>query len=106
MNPPAFRLGRRIVKVETLPDLHVRVTYDDGFSGTLDFRPYIEWGDAAKPLRDPALFARAHIGPGGVSLAWTASDGQDIDFCADAVRMDLEGLRSLPTRNAMLPHSA
>lgn len=46
-----------------------------------DFKPLIERGGVLAPLRDPAVFAKAHIGPRGRSLAW----GEDIEFCADGL---------------------
>jgi hypothetical protein len=68
------------------------------YSGELDFWPYIEWGEAVAPLKNPALFSTAHVGSRGRSLEWIGPDGIEIDFCADALRMDLEGLRERPRR--------
>jgi hypothetical protein len=78
----------------------VRLTYADGYTGELDFWPYIEWGEAVAPLKDPGLFATAHVGSGGSSLEWIGPDGSEIDFCADALRMDLEGLRERPSQHS------
>lgn len=33
------------------------------------------------PLRDPAMFARAHLVAGGTGIAWT----DDLDLCGDVV---------------------
>jgi hypothetical protein len=100
MIPAGFKLGNRIVKVEALPRFRLRLTYADGYSGNLDFWPYIAWGEAMVPLKDPTLFATAHAGSGGASLEWIGPDGEEIDFDADALRMDLEGLREPPGRHA------
>src|SRR5436190_468286 len=70
MIPAGFELGHTITKVEALPKFRVRLTYTDGFVGELDFWPYIEWGEAVAPLKDPDLFKTAHTGSGGSSLEW------------------------------------
>jgi hypothetical protein len=93
-----LKLGHRLTKVDALPGFRVRLTYTDGYVGELDFWPYIEWGEAVAPLKNSELFATAHVGCGGSSLEWIGPDGSEIDFCADALRMDLEGLRARPSR--------
>ncbi len=96
MIPPGYKLGQQISEVEVLPGFRLRLTYRDGFVGELDFRPYIEWGAAVAPLKDPEIFATAHAGSGGTSLEWIGPDGDEIDFDADGLRMDIEGLRAPP----------
>jgi hypothetical protein len=98
MVPKGYKLGQRISRVDVLPGFRVRLTYSDGFVGELDFWPYIEWGAAMVPLKDPGLFATAHVGSGGSSLEWIGPDGDEIDFDADGLRMDLEGRRAPPAR--------
>jgi hypothetical protein len=98
MIPDGFELGHAIATVEALPEFRVCLTYADGFVGELDFWPYIEWGEAVAPLKDPKLFKTAHVGSGGASLEWIGPDGGEIDFDADGLRMDLEGLRERPAR--------
>jgi hypothetical protein len=95
--PSGFKLGHEIQAVDVLPNFRLRLTYTDGHSGELDFWPYIEWGEAVAPLKNPALFGTAHAGSHGRSLEWIGPDGVEIDFCADALRMDLEGLRERPS---------
>jgi hypothetical protein len=97
MIPSGFKLGHEIQTVDVLPNFRLRLTYTDGYSGELDFWPYIEWGEAVAPLKNPALFSTAHVGSRGRSLEWIGPDGIEIDFCADALRMDLEGLRERPS---------
>jgi hypothetical protein len=88
-----MKLGQRIVAVEVPRFPLVRLTYADGFSAELDFSEKISWGEATRPLRDPDLFQTAHPGTGGSSLEWTGPDGEEIDFCADALRFEAEALR-------------
>jgi hypothetical protein len=100
MSLDGFKLGQRLANVEALPGFRVRLTYADGYVGELDFWPYIEWGEAVAPLKDAGLFATAHVGSGGSSLEWIGPDGSEIDFCADALRMDIEGLRERPSQTS------
>jgi hypothetical protein len=68
--PSGFKVGNGIVGVEALPRFRLRLTYADGYSGELDFWPYIERGEAMVPLKDPVLFATTHVGSAGASLEW------------------------------------
>ncbi|MEO8668912.1 MAG: hypothetical protein ABI399_10370 [Bauldia sp.] len=96
--PPGFKPASRLVGVKVRDAFRLRLDYGDGYSGTLDFWPYISWGEAMLPLKDPKLFATAHVGSGGASLEWIGPNGEEIDFDAIALRMDLEGLRAPPSR--------
>jgi hypothetical protein len=98
MIPRGYKLGKKISHVDVLPGFRIRLAYKDGYVGELDFWPYIEWGEAMVPLKDARLFASAHVGSGGASLEWIGPDGEQIDFDADGLRMDLEGLRQAPLR--------
>jgi len=87
-----MKLGNRIVAVEVPKFPVVKLTYADGFTAIMDFSEKISWGDAVQPLRDPELFKTAHVGSGGASLEWVAPNGEEIDFCADALRLEAEAL--------------
>ncbi|MCL8385755.1 MULTISPECIES: DUF2442 domain-containing protein [Xanthobacter] len=91
-----MKLGNTIVSVEVPRFPLVRLTYADGFSATLDFSEKFAWGEATRPLSDPAFFATAHVGSGGSSLEWICPDGEEIDFCADALRLEAEALADRP----------
>ena len=80
----------KISKIEVPRHPVLRLTYDDGFSGEVDFSDTIARGGLMTPLKDPALFAKAKIGEGGRSLGWVGAEGDDIDFCADALRFKAE----------------
>ena len=59
------------------------VTYSDNVTITADFKPLLEKGGVMTRLRVPAIFASVSIGPRGRSVVWD----EDIDFCADGLRM-------------------
>lgn len=87
-----MKLGNKIVEVEVLSFPVVKLIYSDGFTAVLDFTEKISWGEAVAPLRDPKIFMRAHVGSGGASLEWVGPRGEEIDFCADALRVEAEAL--------------
>jgi hypothetical protein len=80
----------KISKVEVPRHAVVRLTYDDGFSGEVDFADTLSRGGVMECLADPALFRRAQIGEGGRSLGWVNPEGEVVDFCADALRFKAE----------------
>ena len=87
-----MKLGNRIVAVEVLSFPVVKLTYSDAFIAVMDFSEKISWGEAMLPLRNPEVFKTAHIGSGGASLEWFGPGGEEIDFCADALRLEAEAL--------------
>jgi hypothetical protein len=68
----------------------VRLIFDDGFAGEVDFAEMIAGGGVMTLLGDPAAFAQVKIGEGGRSLGWIDAVGNDVDFCADALRFQAE----------------
>ena len=66
----------------------VRLTFDDGFSGDVDFADTLAGSKAMMPLRDPAVFKQVAIKEDGRALGW--GDGDELDFCADALRFQAE----------------
>jgi hypothetical protein len=91
-----MKLGNTLVAVAVPRFPWVRLTYADGFVADLDFSEKLAWGDVTRPLRDPALFATAHVGSGGSSLEWIGPNGEEIDFCVDALRMEAEARLNSP----------
>jgi hypothetical protein len=80
----------RITRVDLPRCPILRLTFDDGFAGEVDFSETIAAGGVMTLSRDPAIFACAKIGDGGRSLGWVDAQGDDVDFCADALRFKVE----------------
>lgn len=58
-----------ITAVEVLGGYRLRLTFDDGTVGDVDFRER-RWRGVFEPLRDPAYFARVVVDPDGGTIAW------------------------------------
>jgi hypothetical protein len=86
------KLGQKIVSVEITNPPVATLTFADGYKATFDFQRLLDRGKIFTPLRDPEFFRTAHPGVGGRSLEWLAPDGGEIDLCADALRMEAEGI--------------
>ena len=71
---------RRIVTCEVLENYWVRLRFEDGAEGEVDFT-----ADAGKgifaPWADDGFFRGAMIGEHGRTLTWPG----ELDFCADAL---------------------
>jgi len=67
----------KITSIEARGDFRLRLRFSDGSEGERDFSALVgEHGSLAKPLRDPAYFARAFTEDGS-GLAWP--NGLDLD---------------------------
>lgn len=91
-------LGQQIVPVTVPAFPVVQVRFADGYEATFDFGARLASLPIMAPLRDPELFAMAHPGSNGGSLEWIGKEGEEIDFCADALRMEAEGIWDPITR--------
>jgi Protein of unknown function (DUF2442) len=80
----------RITRVDVPRYPVLRLTFDDGFAGEVDFSGTIAEGGIMASLRDPVIFAGAKIGDGGRSLGWLDAQGDVVDFCADSLRFKAE----------------
>ena len=65
----------RIIEVEHLRDKIVRVAFDDGLVGEVDFEGRLD-GPVFEPLRDEAYFAKVCVDPELETIAWP--DGADL----------------------------
>lgn len=74
-----------IEKAKPQADFTVELVFGDGRAGVVDFRPVIAQGGVFRALDDPARFASMKIGQRGRTLVWIDADGDEIDFCADAL---------------------
>lgn len=92
------KLGQRIVHVDASRPPVVALTFADGFVAMMNLQRLLDIGSVFAPLRDPDFFRKARAGNGGGSLEWVASDGTEIDLCADSLRMEAEGIWDPETR--------
>ena len=61
----------------------ISITYDDNVTIIADFGHLMEQGVMTQ-LENPAVFDQVQIGSQGRSIIWPE---QDIDFCADGLRL-------------------
>jgi len=76
-----------ITKVTVLEHYKLELIFDDGESGIVDLSPHVGQGVFAA-WNDPDVFRSVRIGASG-ELVW----GEDIDFCADALYLEVTGKR-------------
>ncbi|MGI8595545.1 MAG: DUF2442 domain-containing protein [Solirubrobacteraceae bacterium] len=58
-----------ITAVEVVAEYRLRLTFEDGTAGEIDFAAR-EWLGVFEPLRDPAYFARVRVDPEAGTIAW------------------------------------
>ncbi len=68
-------LQPRLVKVEPLEDMRLRLLYETGEEKIFDVTPYAE-GSWFGELRDKTYFQSVHLLPDGFGIEWAG--GQDI----------------------------
>ena len=75
-------LNNRVTSVKTVRDFILEITFKDGKSFTLDFRPMVESesGWLYDDLNDPEVFQKVKVN--GLTLEWPTG----LDFCPDGLR--------------------
>lgn len=58
-----------IIGVEVIGEYQLRLTFQDGTVGDVDFRER-DWRGVFEPLRDPAYFARVAVDPDAGTITW------------------------------------
>ena len=58
-----------VTAVEVIGDHRLRLTFEDGTVGDVDFSAR-EWRGVLEPLRDPAFFARVGVDPESGTISW------------------------------------
>jgi hypothetical protein len=58
-----------ITAVEVIGEQRLRLTFEDGTVGDVDFTEQ-EWRGVLEPLRDPAFFAQVRVDPESGTIAW------------------------------------
>jgi Protein of unknown function (DUF2442) len=64
-----------VTAVEVIGDYRLRLTFDDGTVGDVDFTAR-EWRGVFESLRDAAFFARVQVDPEAGTITWP--DGLDM----------------------------
>jgi hypothetical protein len=59
-----------VTAVEVLAEYRLRLTFDDGTVGDVDFTGRDWSGVMFEPLRDPNFFAQVFVDHGGGTIAW------------------------------------
>jgi len=81
----------RITSIEVPAYPVLRLTFEDGLSGDLDFSHDIERGPYYAPLKDEAYFRTVAVAEDGRSFGWRLDQiFAEIDFGADGARADIE----------------
>ena len=57
------------VSVQVVGDHRLRLTFEDGLVGDVDFSDET-WNGVFEPLRDPSYFARVRVDPEVRTIAW------------------------------------
>jgi hypothetical protein len=90
---PTKKLVRQphVISVEVARYPMLYIVYDDGFSGEYDLSEMIAAGPVFEPLKDPEYFKTVAVATFGRSFGWNLDViGDEIDFCIDSVRADIE----------------
>jgi hypothetical protein len=58
-----------VTAVEMAGPFRLRLTFDDGTIGDVDFTDH-EWPGVLAPLGDPAYFSRVRVDPDARTIAW------------------------------------
>ena len=58
-----------VTSVKALDGFRVRLTFDDGSTGTVGLHPFL-WGEQFEPLHDPARFGEVFLDAGMGTIAW------------------------------------
>lgn len=69
----------RIAGVKSVRDYTLTVAFMNGRALSVNLRDFVHRLKGLRPLRDPAVFARADVGEDGFSLVWPG----DLDIGAD-----------------------
>jgi hypothetical protein len=80
----------RLVSAAPIGEYRLRLSYSDGFVGEVDFADTVAKGGIFAFMKDSDRFKAVQVAHNGSALLWVDDAGDDIDFCADAQRMQAE----------------
>lgn len=78
--------GNVLTEVSVEPGFRLVLTYEDGHQASVDMSDMLE-GEALAFLKNEQRFARVTIAHRGAAVLWVDDEGDEIDFCADALRI-------------------
>lgn len=84
-----------VTAVEVIGDYRLRLTFQDGSVGDVDFSGR-EWHGVFEPLRDPSYFARVEVDAEAGTIAWP--DG--IDMAPEPLHAEARRHPARPARAA------
>lgn len=84
-----MQLLTRITRAEALPGYRLRLRYQDGAAGMVDFSGTVAKGGVFTALAGPR-FGAFRLTQGGRAVCWLDDAGEEVDFDADALRRRLE----------------
>lgn len=76
-----------VTSVEPLAAFHLRVSFNDQTTGTVDVRPLL-WGEMFEPLLDPDVFSRVFLDEGMGTVAWPNGADLSPDALYKCTRFD------------------
>lgn len=82
----------RIVEAQMMPGYRLRLRFADGLDGVAELAPLVARGGVYAAIAAAPQAVR--IGMRGRSVEWPGLDGEAVDFCADALRLDIEARRA------------
>ncbi len=82
----------RITLAEMLPGYRLRLRFADGAEGVAELAPLVAIGGVYAAIA--AAPDAVRIGPRGRSVEWPGADGEAVDFCADALRLEIDARRA------------
>ena len=69
-----------VVGVAVIGDYRLRLLFDDGTVGDVDFSSR-DWSGVFEPLRDPAVFEQVRVDPDAATIVWPG----DLDMAPEAL---------------------
>ena len=76
----------RITAAEAVLPGVLKLTWNDGYEGTVDLRSIIAEGEIFAYVRDPENFRKVHVEPYGHSIYWGEEGNEEVDFGCDRLR--------------------
>lgn len=76
-----------VTAVEVVGDYRLRLTFEDGTVGNIDFSSR-DWRGVFEPLRDPAYFARVRVDPELGTIVWPNGTDMAPEPLYEAARAD------------------